>query len=140
MVPCSRSTHAYTVTHYHDDDDDDDDDDHLTLRQINREQNIAKELRQHACDAKKKSPPKNLERTRPSMGGHASSLPDAWLQKLVNDVTIMRNIYIQMLICATDRRTTSSWMQRTYTWHPITDIQVQVQQVGQHRTSTTQRR
>ena len=55
MVPCSRSTHAYTVTHYHDDDDDDDDDDdHPALRQIKREQNIAKELRQHACDAKKK--------------------------------------------------------------------------------------
>ena len=107
MVPCSRSTHAYTVTHYHDDDDDDDDDDHPALRQIKREQNIAKELRQHACDAKKKLPPKNLERTRPSMGGHASSLPDAWLQKLANDVTIMRNIYIHMLICAPggDRQT-----------------------------------
>ena len=29
MVPCSRSTHAYTVTHYHDDYDDDDDDSDL---------------------------------------------------------------------------------------------------------------
>ena len=76
-----------------------DDDNHPALRQIKREQRVAKELREHATQ---KIAAKQARRDK-TMGGHVSSLPDAWLDKLTNDVAIMRNIYIHMF-CAPWRR------------------------------------
>ena len=81
----------------------DNDDNHPALRQIKREQRVAKELRELATQ---NIAAKQAGRDK-TMGGHVSSLPDAWLDKLINDVAIMRNIYIHMLICAPggDRQT-----------------------------------
>ena len=76
-----------------------DDDNHPALRQIKREQRVANELREHATQ---KIADKQAGRDK-TMGGHVSSLPDAWLDRLTNDVAIMRNIYIHMF-CAPWRR------------------------------------
>jgi hypothetical protein len=77
-----------------------DNDNHHTLRHIKREQSIVNKLRQHATQ---RIAAKQAGRGM-TMGEHVSSLPDAWLDKLINDVAIMRNIYIHMLFCAPWRR------------------------------------